>query len=395
MVAPEQRQDHLFISHASEDSPFAEWLTLKLTGEGYRVWCDHIKLLGGESYPRDIDSAIKRSTFRLLAVLSRNSISKENPLKERTLGMNISRERGIDFVIPLNLDGLTATEVDWMSSDLTYIQFHGNWAQGLIKLVKKLNSIDTPRILKNGRNIVVSYLNQNSPLLQKEEKIDSNLLEVLKVPEELMVFEFENMTTVSSRYELSKRWAFFPIGNRRVISFVEPDKDIVHSHGVRFIEKYAVSSAETVEKIPTRNLIKHLIVASLLVACHKKGLLQTEQENPILYFPYNCLPDNRLHYTDYKGKKNWFNTVGERHLRTSKLVPVKYTYHIGVRFDLNSFSPSDYFISVRPTAYVSDVVGKPFKPRLQNARTKHILKSWYNSKILNYHLGIVKFLADG
>ena len=145
----EYKRDHLFISHASEDSPFSEWLALKLTGEGYRVWCDHIKLLGGESYPRNIDLAIKHSTFRLLAVLSHNSVSKENPLKERTLGLNISRERGIDFAIPLNLDGLTATEIDWMSSDLTYIKFHGSWAQGLITLNKKLNSIDAPRTLKN------------------------------------------------------------------------------------------------------------------------------------------------------------------------------------------------------------------------------------------------------
>ena len=391
----EYKRDHLFISHASEDSPFSEWLALKLTGEGYRVWCDHIKLLGGESYPRNIDLAIKHSTFRLLAVLSHNSVSKENPLKERTLGLNISRERGIDFVIPLNLDGLTATEIDWMSSDLTYIKFHGSWAQGLIALNKKLNSIDAPRTLKNGRNIVVSYLNQNNPLVHKEEKIDSNLLEVLAIPDQVMVFEFTNATTVSSRYELSKKWPIFQIDNKRVISFVEPDKDIVQSHGVNLIKEYAVSKNETVEKISTRNIVKHLIVASLRVACHKKGMLQTEQQRPIHYFPDNCLPDNRLHYTDYKGKKNWFNTVGVRRIKTSKSVSAKYHYHIGTRFDLNSFSSGDYFISVLPTAYVTDLEGKPFKPRLQNARTKHILKSWYNDKILNYHLGIVEFLAGG
>src|SRR5438093_12082818 len=44
-------RDHLFISYATEDWPLAEWLTRRLTAEGYRVWCDRFKLLGGESYP--------------------------------------------------------------------------------------------------------------------------------------------------------------------------------------------------------------------------------------------------------------------------------------------------------------------------------------------------------
>jgi hypothetical protein len=73
-------RDHLFISYAGDDGQLAEWLTLKLTREGYAVWCNRVKLLGGESYPRDIDDAIKNRTFRLIALLSRASLSKPNPL---------------------------------------------------------------------------------------------------------------------------------------------------------------------------------------------------------------------------------------------------------------------------------------------------------------------------
>src|SRR3989442_1007328 len=58
-------RDHLFISYATEDAALAEWLTLKLTAGGYRVWCDRVKLLGGESYPRNIDAAIEKRTFRM------------------------------------------------------------------------------------------------------------------------------------------------------------------------------------------------------------------------------------------------------------------------------------------------------------------------------------------
>ena len=99
-------RDHLFISYAVEDQALAKWLTLKLTAAGYRVWCDQFKLLGGESYPRDIDRALKEQTFRVLALLSRSSLQKPNPRKERTLALNIARERGCEFLIPLNVDGL-------------------------------------------------------------------------------------------------------------------------------------------------------------------------------------------------------------------------------------------------------------------------------------------------
>src|SRR3972149_6612200 len=143
-------QDHLFISYATEDGELAEWLTLRLTTEGYKVWCDRVKLLGGESYPRDIDKAIKTQAFRMLALISRNSLAKENPLKERTLGHSITRQRKIDFVIPLLKDAIRSDELDWMDSDITYISFQGSWAQGLVQLIKKLRSINAPNPLSNG-----------------------------------------------------------------------------------------------------------------------------------------------------------------------------------------------------------------------------------------------------
>src|ERR1700686_270658 len=116
-------QDHLFISYAGEDWCFVEWLALRLAAEGYKVWCDRIKLLGGESYPSDIDAAIKNRTFRFIAVLSRHSLAKPNPLKERTLALGLAKERKENFLIPLNVDGSSPTDIGWMLSDLTFIPF--------------------------------------------------------------------------------------------------------------------------------------------------------------------------------------------------------------------------------------------------------------------------------
>lgn len=185
---PEDRRDHLFISYASEDYELAEWLTLRLTAEGYKVWCDRIKLLGGESYPRDIDKAIKERTFRLLPLLSQHSIRKPNPLKERTLALNIGRERNIDFLIPLNVDGLSPTQLDWMTSDLTFIPFHENWAGGFAQLLKKLESIEAARPRADGRGAVCQWFASNNGVLEKPERIWTNLVEIRELPRALLKF---------------------------------------------------------------------------------------------------------------------------------------------------------------------------------------------------------------
>jgi TIR domain len=89
---------HLFISYADEDVALAKWLARKLASFGYAVWFDQLKMLGGEPWPQTIDDAIKNRTFRMLALMSANSISKPNPTKERTLALRIARQRNIpDF----------------------------------------------------------------------------------------------------------------------------------------------------------------------------------------------------------------------------------------------------------------------------------------------------------
>ena len=57
----------LFLSHATpEDNAFARWLALQLANEGYPVWCDLTKLLGGEDFWKDIQEAIRKRSSRFL-----------------------------------------------------------------------------------------------------------------------------------------------------------------------------------------------------------------------------------------------------------------------------------------------------------------------------------------
>jgi hypothetical protein len=152
-IETSEKRNHLFISYSPEDSIFAGWLTQKLTSEGYQVWCEQFKLLGGESYPDDVDEAIKSDAFRVLALYSQASLANLEVMRQRALALSISKERDNDFLIPLKLDGFAIQELDRTSSSLKFITFEVNWAIGLKQLLAKLKSIDCPKPVYNGKTI--------------------------------------------------------------------------------------------------------------------------------------------------------------------------------------------------------------------------------------------------
>src|ERR1700751_5068241 len=102
------QRDTLFLSHANpEDNEFTLWLALQLANEGYRVWCDLTKLLGGEVFWDNIEEAIKTRAVKVLYVLSRVSNAKDGPLKELHFAQGIAKKEKLkDFVIPLHIDDL-------------------------------------------------------------------------------------------------------------------------------------------------------------------------------------------------------------------------------------------------------------------------------------------------
>ena len=256
-------RDHLFINYAGEDEHLAEWLTLKLTNEGYLVWCAKFKLLGGESYPKNIDKAIKTQTFKFISLLSKNSINKPNPLKERTLAINIAKERNEDFLIPLNVDGLKPTELDWMTSDITFIPFYENWAVGLKQLLKKLNSINTPKPRKNGKQITSEIFLNTEFILNKPEEVITNYLKILEIPKIIKKFTLKSKITRYALLGLINKWAFYVKDRTIFFAFHDPPQEIKENYEISSIEKIYWKDIDNLDGIKVENIIKNLIKRSL------------------------------------------------------------------------------------------------------------------------------------
>jgi hypothetical protein len=83
----------LLLSHANpEDNELTLWLALQLANEGYRVWCDLTKLLGGEVFWDDIEEVIKSRAVKVLYVLSRTSNTKDGSLKELHFAQGVAKK---------------------------------------------------------------------------------------------------------------------------------------------------------------------------------------------------------------------------------------------------------------------------------------------------------------
>lgn len=382
------QRDHLFISYAWEDGDLADWLTLKLTAEGYLVWCDRFKLLGGESYPQDIDRAIKERTFRLLALLSRHSLQKPNPLKERTLAVNLSRERGEDFLIPLNVDGLRPTDLPWMLSDLTYIPFHSSWAEGFTQLLTKLDTLNTPRPLVAGKQAVVDWFAARDTVNDAPERLWSNLLEFTDLPSTLLRITLAEPVPP----EASRVWPHYLESQSVLWAFEGPeqsvDLELLDLEEVDWSEPYDQAGL----KLP--DVVTILLKQHLRLHCLSRGMHETV-EGQHLYFPPNLLPGNRLSFATYDGTHTWVRAVGERAFRVSATECEKTRYHLSPTFRPTLRKYARPAIQVQMRVYLTDTESRPLPPLKARRRRKAICKHWWNHEWLLRMLAVASWMANG
>jgi len=384
----EEQRDHLFISYATEDIATAEWLTYKLTTLGYRVWCDRIKLLGGESYPEDIDDAIKNRTFRFLALLSRASLNKPNPRKERTIAHNIARERQVNFIIPLNLS-LKPAELDWMTSDLTYIDFSRNWGQGLLDLVKALQKAGAPCDCAHGRDIVSDSIIAQDIIMQEPELIYSNFLAVKKIPAAISLVKLARGLDIQQHQTLRSLWPCRRIDDSRFLSFSMPPRDFPHD----VQDAYLWKNKDEIGGINARDVVAELLKKSLECYCLSKGLVRSIDRR-WLYFPFDLKKNHRISFTDVYGKNNSIQVCGERKFfRPGK--SSMYRYYLAPTFAiLRDMLAEDFVVRLNLRIRITDATGNDLPPASSQARRKHVSRDWWNYEWVSRYLAVSSFLSN-
>lgn len=382
-------RDHLFVSYAWEDAALAEWLTVKLTAEGYRVWCDRFKILGGEKWPDDVDSAIRDDTFRMLHLVSKHSLRKPNPKKERELALQLERDRGDEMLIPLNVDGTKPSELPWRIVDVAYIPFQ-NWASGLAQLLTKLDSVNAPRpLVGSGREIAGRAFLVRSPITEEEEELVSNVFAFTAVPRVIRRFRFPCSVARGDAWALHERWAFRNLGGKGALAFTAPPPSIAQSLVIEETARGEWHEGETVEGILAEHLVSELLGKSLEVYFRARGLVRDPGWRGF-YFPIGLLPRNRLLFEGYRGKRNRVLACGRRTLGGNK-----YRYHLCPWFRIRHDPGSGFVAQLRLRLYLTDDTGAALERRAAAVRRRKIGSGWWNGHWLNRQLAVMSFLSDG
>lgn len=380
--------EHLFISYAIEDAPLARWLTLKLTIAGYKVWCFEFQMLGGESFPKEIDAAIKNRTFRMLGLISRHSIKKDNPIKEWTLAQAIGKERKIDFLIPLNVDGVKPTELPWTLSDTNWISFSSlGWAGALRQLIKLLDEkLKAPRTVPSKSIITPEMFLEAGVQTDKEERLLSNSVRFRQIP--ALIREFRPTRELSSqeKSDLRDLWPHYRISDDCYLAFCAAPEDVPTGVIEPTSHSWDWKSTPEIHGVRTHNLVSNLLRASVTVIFVAGGCKFGTKTKP-LYFPGGLYEKDRLPFIGYKGRRTYVATKG-RSTFYRKGEPQTCNYYLGFRHNVVRMRDGEWLVYFKLYLRVAESNGLEFEAKPAMARRKAITKGWWNDKLLNRYIAI-------
>jgi hypothetical protein len=398
-------RDTLLLSHANpEDNEFTLWLALQLANEGYRVWCDLTKLLGGEVFWDDIEEAIKTRTAKVLYVLSQTSNAKDGPLKELHFAQIVAKKEKLkDFVIPLHIDDLPHGDITIEITRINTVGFAHSWGAGLAKLLEKLEEDGVPKDPKFNRTAVNDWLrtqfSAEQGLRKEPEEYLSNWFPVT-LPAHIYFHSLSRKTT--GAIEVSGTLPYPAVQDGIfLITFAEA-ADFTGKLGP---EMYIAKAGEPLEVAmllaePKTLFGKHLfqilrLAWEQMLDERKLPVYELANKARCFYFPKDRVPSDRVFFTGVDGDRTYRAMVGYS-TRTNPTtgVSAKRYWHYAVQAR-PQVHPMFAYILKSHVLFTSD--GRTIwesKKKLASARRSQC-KSWWNDEWRDRALAAATYLCDG
>lgn len=386
-------RDHIFISYATEQAALCDWLARRLAAEGYAVWSDRLKLLGGENWPNDIDEAINERTFRMLALLSHASLNKQNPQGEWLKGFAIGQKLGLnDFVIPLNTEGLRPDEIIWNLQPINYISFMPSWAEGFVALLRKLTALEAPKTLRDGPRVAVESLVASNAIIAEKESLFSNCFEITQVPRFIHKYTVTSSSLLwRERRSLRRRWACRDVSPFNIFAFEGPPMDVTESHHFQLVKRISWRKTRLLDGTDTLYIVISLIRKCIEHLLRNKGMLYCDVQKQ-WYLPRGLLNNDRVEVSLPNGRKSWFKGVSERTYPSRENGSIYY-YHLSPSFEVLRGQTDPFVLFLRNQVYFTSRDGTPLDKREIVSRRKHLCKGWFNKEWGMRTLGMAQLLA--
>ncbi len=395
----------LFISHANpEDNEFSMWLALQLAREGYPIWCDLTKFLGGEDFWKDAEEALRERTIKLIYVLSKTSNRKIGPLQELQVAQNIARDLNFkDFVIPLLIDDLHHKEINIQLSRLNAIPFNSGWPKGLKILLDKLEKESVQKSPKfNPESVTSWWRNQFSAeqgVLEQPDKYFSNWFPISPLPEVLYFHELKRLAIGKIEVPEELPYPAFQHG-LNLVSFAEASDfaDKLGEH-MTIRDTLAVSvdaflnnglSQPYINRKQSRDFIFRLLrlAWAKFIKARNLPIYELANETKCFYFTKDMVKNDNLYFIGANGDKTYRSVVGFKTVKESK----RY-WHFAVQAKPLIYPCLAYI--VKPHVIFSDDGTKIWesKERMHTARRSQC-KNWWNPEWRDRILATMAWLAN-
>jgi hypothetical protein len=401
----------LFLSHANpEDNEFTLWLALQLAREGYPVWCDLTKLLGGEDFWGDSEQAIRERTVKFLFVLSKTSNAKLGPLEELQVAQNVMRDHNWhDFIIPLLIDDLPHRQINIQLARINAISFNQGWAKGLKILLDKIEQDDVPKSPKFTVSTVASWWREQfsaeEGISNQPEEYLSNWFPIRALPQNIYFHTLQRLEFG----KLGVQEGFPPAFqyNQYLVSFAKAD-DFAGKLG-SFISMEGSHSFSTqdildgyvdknfLDRKQARDFVYRLLKMAWqkMIEEHKLPTYELANGAICFYFTKGLAENDKVFFKGVDGETTFRQLVGYKSMRASDgLVGSKRFWHFGIQAKPLIYPIFAYII--KPHVLFSDDGSKIWdsKARLHKARRSQC-KNWWNPDWRDRILAVMNWLANG
>lgn len=377
------------ISYATTDSgELATWLAVKLTTAGYRVWLDKLSLKGGRPFIKDIEDVIKDRACRVLALMSPEAIKRPNPRRERSIASQMRDQLKVDdFIIPIRAHAdFKSSDLDFYTTDHQWIDMTGNWAGGFKALLATLSEAQVPKTTAKDHAILDQLIDVDARAEWKEERLWSNLLPILNIPEQLYVYSFTGKRPGTGDID----WAAWHIRQSNdYISFRPPPLE--EGYDFKEVEAFQWRQEDSFRGIPSANIVKSLIKKEIEYDCVRRGMRFTI-DGKKLFFPRGAAPKDRIAFDGYDGR-TWIQTVSDRKYLAAS--DGRCLGHLAPSFRVDFSDPDKPALRINLALHITFTNEKPVPASRIPGRRKNFTQSWFNHEWLSRTEAVASWLTGG
>jgi hypothetical protein len=385
-----QPREHLFISYAAENATFAMWLARRLAAEGYLVWCDRLKLLGGQVWPRKINDAITDRSYLMLALMSGISVEKENPRGEWTLGVDVGKRLQREFVVPLRVDKFDYQRLGFQHINRQYVDFSTSWAQGLKDLFVTLDNYGAPRKFTDGKSVSARSFFPVGLVGPREESLITNFVRLeLKSPK-LLRFQAARELSALDWASLQGGWAFRKLKKNSFLALTPPPATFAEVFPAK-PDQVDWDRVKPVYEVQPEHLQKELLWKTSRVLLVSGGAMVDEHDR-CLYFPEGLFPKDWLVFPHLDGKSIRRAVVGTRTFRIGPEKRQIVKYNLGYRLETFAHPVHGWVLVPKLYVRVRGEAGVTLGKRATFSRSRAIARDWWNFRQLDMHLALLAFI---